>query len=145
MRSIPNSRVRWATVIAKVLKIRKAPTKTVIPAKISSAVVRKPKPSLMSWASSLATCSPVLTSTLVGQRGAEPIAQLLGADAVGGLDRDLVELALLAGDPLRLGQRELGQAGAAERHAGAELRDPASACTRVSPRAPVIGIVWPTS
>ena len=31
VRSIPNSRVRWATVIENVLKIRKAPTKTEMP------------------------------------------------------------------------------------------------------------------
>ena len=48
VRSIPNSRVRWATVIENVLKIRKAPTKTEMPAKTSRKVVRKPKPSLMS-------------------------------------------------------------------------------------------------
>ena len=46
--SIPNSRVRWATVIENVLKIRKAPTNTEMPAKTSRKVVRKLKPSLMS-------------------------------------------------------------------------------------------------
>ena len=37
VRSIANSRILWATVIEKVLKIRNAPTKTAIPAKTSSA------------------------------------------------------------------------------------------------------------
>ena len=42
VRSIANSRVRWATVIENVLKIRNAATNSATPAKISSAVFRKP-------------------------------------------------------------------------------------------------------
>ena len=42
VRSIANSRVRCATVIEKVLKIRNAATNSETPAKISSAVFRKP-------------------------------------------------------------------------------------------------------
>ena len=60
--SIANSRARWATVIENVLKIRKAPTKTAIPANTSSAVLRKPNPSWMSLASSVAVSAPVRTS-----------------------------------------------------------------------------------
>ena len=41
VRSIANSRVRWTTVIENVLKIRKPPTKTEMPANTRSAVVRK--------------------------------------------------------------------------------------------------------
>ena len=66
VRSIPNSRVRWATVIENVLKIRKAPTKTEIPAKISSAVVRNPNPSLMSADCCAASSAPVLASAFRG-------------------------------------------------------------------------------
>ncbi len=62
VRSIANSRARWATVIENVLKIRKAPTKTAIPAKTNSAVLRNPNPSWMSPASSAAVSAPVRTS-----------------------------------------------------------------------------------
>ena len=43
VRSIANSRVRWATVIENVLKIRNAATNRATPAKTSSAVFRKPR------------------------------------------------------------------------------------------------------
>ena len=62
--------MRWATVIEKVLKIRKAPTKTEMPAKISSAVVRKPKPSLMSADCWAASSAPVFDSTFGGRTAA---------------------------------------------------------------------------
>ena len=42
MRSIANSRVRWATVIESVLKIVNAPTKIATPPKISSTVLMIP-------------------------------------------------------------------------------------------------------
>ena len=42
---MPNSLIRWATVIEKVLKIRKAPTKSATKAKTSSAIRRKPRSS----------------------------------------------------------------------------------------------------
>ena len=41
VRSIPNSLTRWATVIEKVLKIRKEPTKTAMKPKTSRKVCRK--------------------------------------------------------------------------------------------------------
>ncbi len=41
VRSIANSRTRWATVIEKVLKIRNAPTNSATPAKTSRAICRK--------------------------------------------------------------------------------------------------------
>ena len=63
VRNMPNSRVRWATVIENVLKIRKAPTKTEIPAKTSRNVVRKPKPSLMSADCWAASSAPVFASS----------------------------------------------------------------------------------
>ena len=65
VRRIPNSRVRWATVIEKVLKIVKAPTNRAIPANTSSAVLMKlrnsPRPSSFC---STAFSSPVRTVTL---------------------------------------------------------------------------------
>ena len=124
VRSIANSRVRWATVIEKVLKIRKAATNSETPAKISSAVLRKPVKSLMSSRWSWTFCSPVRTSSVFGQLRLDVRRELLGRRPGGCGDDDLVELALLAGDPLRLGQRELGEGGAAERVDVAERRDP---------------------
>ncbi len=66
VRNIANSRVRWATVIEKVLKIRNAATNRATPAKISSAVFRKPVKLLMSsrWDSTF--WAPVLTSRSSG-------------------------------------------------------------------------------
>ena len=77
--SIANSRARWATVIEKVLKIRKAPTNTAIPAKTSSAVLRKPNPSWMSPASSAAAWAPVSDLEPVGGQDIRyPRRELLG-------------------------------------------------------------------
>lgn len=70
MRSSANSRIRWATVIEKVLKMMNAPTKRAIPAKASSAVVRKPSASWMSETSWSACCCPVRTLTVVGETAA---------------------------------------------------------------------------
>ena len=64
VRSSANSRERCATVTANVLKIRKPPTNTAMPAKISSAVVRKPSDSLMSPACSSACSLPVRTTAV---------------------------------------------------------------------------------
>ena len=63
VRSSANSRMRWATVIEKVLKMRKAPTNSAMKANASRKVFRKPRLSRMSL-DSLAACSwPVRTST----------------------------------------------------------------------------------
>ncbi len=48
VRSIPNSLIRWATVIEKVLKIRKEPTKTAMKPKTRRKVCRKPRLSRIS-------------------------------------------------------------------------------------------------
>ena len=64
VRSSANSRERCATVTANVLKMRKPPTNTAMPAKISSAVVRKPSDSLMSPAVSSACSLPVRTTAV---------------------------------------------------------------------------------
>ena len=66
VRSIPNSRMRWAIVIEKVLKIRKPPTTTATPANTSRATVRNCRSSLMSEDSCAALSSPVRTSTVAG-------------------------------------------------------------------------------
>ena len=130
VRSIANSRVRWATVIEKVLKIRNAATNSETPAKISSAVFRKPmnSPTSSRWDSTFS--APGLRLDRVGQRGREVGGQLLGRRPLGGGDRDLVELALLAGDPLRLGQGE--HAPASRRRTSRRRRGSRSrpACTR---------------
>ena len=62
-RSRASSRVRWATMMVKVLKIRNAPTSRATKAKASSAVPRnRPMVSLMAAAWSAASSSPVRTS-----------------------------------------------------------------------------------
>ena len=66
VRSIANSRVRWATVIEKVLKIRNAATNRATPAKISSAVFKKPMNSPTSSRCDCTFWAPVSTSTEFG-------------------------------------------------------------------------------
>ena len=123
VRSIPNSRVRWATVIENVLKIRNAPTNTEMPAKTSRKVVRKLKPSLMSADCSRGVLGAGLRLRVLRQDGVDPGGELIRGDALRRLDLDLVELALLAGDRLGLREREEREARATERHAGAEPAD----------------------
>ena len=63
VRSSPNSATRWATVIEKVLKIRKAPTKTATKPKTSRMVCRKPR---LSWIfSELRSAFSLAVSTLI--------------------------------------------------------------------------------
>ena len=132
-RSIPNSRVRWATVIEKVLKIRKAATNSATPANISSAVVRKPMNSPMSSCWDWVFSSPVSACHVLRQRRPRFADEVVRRDALLGGDRDLVELALLAGDPLRLGQGQHAEARAAERVDLAERRRSRRACSRSPP------------
>ena len=66
VRSVANSRVRWATVIDRVLKITNAPTNSAMPPKPSRKIRTKPRPSLVSLAASLASWEASLTSTLAG-------------------------------------------------------------------------------
>ena len=66
VRSVANSRVRWATVIDSVLKITNAPTSSAMPAKPSSTLRIMPMPSLTSAASSSACLALSLTSRLPG-------------------------------------------------------------------------------
>ena len=66
VRSRANSRARCVTVIEKVLKMMKAPTKTEMPANASSVVVRKPNASRLSFCWVVVSCWPVRTSTPVG-------------------------------------------------------------------------------
>ena len=132
MRSIANSRVRWATVIEKVLKIRNAATNRATPAKISSAVFRKPMNSPMSSRWDWTFWAPVSTSRSSGSAAFRFAARCSGVTPGVGGDRDLVELALLAGQPLRLGQGEHRDRRAAERVDVAERRDPASVYSRVA-------------
>ena len=68
VRSSANSRERWATVTANVLKIRKPPTNTAMPANTSSAIVRKPSESVMSADALSASSWPVRTSARAAQR-----------------------------------------------------------------------------
>jgi hypothetical protein len=66
VRRVANSRVRWATVIERVLKITNAPTNSAMPPKPSRKIRTKLMPSLVSFAASLASSAASLTSTLAG-------------------------------------------------------------------------------
>ena len=66
VRSIANSRVRWATVIEKVLKIRNEATNSETPAKISSAVLRMSMNSPTSSRCDSTFCAPVSAWTEFG-------------------------------------------------------------------------------
>ncbi len=78
VRSIANSRVRCATVIEKVLKIRNEATKSATPAKIRSAVFRKPmnSPTSSRWESTFS--SPVSACTEGGRDSERPAASCSG-------------------------------------------------------------------
>ena len=78
VRSIPNSVTRWATVIEKVLKIRKAPTKRATKAKTSSAIRRKPRSSRISSELRSAFSSAVSTRTEGGVPFAARFQRLFG-------------------------------------------------------------------
>ena len=67
-RSSASSRLRWATRIENVLTMRKPPTTSEMPAKISRKVVRKPTASWIALAASSAASSPVTASTPSGSR-----------------------------------------------------------------------------
>ena len=62
VRSIANSRVRWATVIENVLKMRNAATNSETPEKMSIAVLRNPMNSPTSSCCEAVFSSPVSTS-----------------------------------------------------------------------------------
>ena len=74
MRSIANSRVRWATVIESVLKIVNAPTRTATPPNTSRTVLMMPmncfSPSSVkrSWAAAVCTCAPGPTAAATALR-----------------------------------------------------------------------------
>ena len=67
IRSSASSRVRWPTVIEKVLKIVKPPTNSAMPAKISSAVEMNDSSLSTALDSSLATLWPLTTCTPDGR------------------------------------------------------------------------------
>ena len=78
VRSIANSRVRWATVIENVLKIRNEATKSDTPAKTSSAVCRKPtnSPTSSFWDSVFSV--PVSTWMVLGSSDSRVAASRSG-------------------------------------------------------------------
>jgi hypothetical protein len=69
-RSRASSRVRCATMIEKVLKIRNAPTNSATPANASSAVEKKPRPFWISLEERCAWSAPVMLSYLEGTAAA---------------------------------------------------------------------------
>jgi len=123
VRSMPSSRMRWATVIENVLKIRNEPTSSAMKPMISSRTFRKESDLAVSLD---CRCGRLLRGlNLHGYRHdlADARRQGGGVDALGGGYGDLVELPALVGQPLGLGQRELGDSGAPERRV-AELGEP---------------------
>ena len=69
VRSVANSRVRWATVIDSVLKITNAPTSSAMPPNPSRNIRIMSSPSLISAASSSACLALSLTWSLSPTRG----------------------------------------------------------------------------
>lgn len=75
-RSAPSARnraiswLRWATRIENVLRIRKTPTNSAMPAKISRKVVKKPSADSTAEAASASTSSPVRASRPSGSAAA---------------------------------------------------------------------------
>ena len=72
MRRSASSRVRWPTMIEKVLKMVKAPTNSEMKANTNSAVEKKPSALSTALACSLATVCPDTTSTPCGRTRAIP-------------------------------------------------------------------------
>ena len=109
VRSIPNSRIRWATVIEKVLKIRKLPTNSATPREHEQR--RSGRSSGRRLMSCAWRCGGLRAGLHLRRRGSTWAIALRSSPAnpVGGLHGDLVELALLLGQALRLGQGELGR------------------------------------
>ena len=66
VRSVANSRVRWATVIDRVLKITNAPTNSAMPPKPSRKIRTKLRLSFVSFAASAASSAASSTSALAG-------------------------------------------------------------------------------
>ena len=69
VRSVANSRERWATVIDSVLRITNAPTNSAMPPKPSRKYVMNFRLSLVSLASALAWASPVWTARPLASSG----------------------------------------------------------------------------
>ena len=79
MRSIANSRVRWATVIESVLKIVNAPTKIATPPKISSTVLMIPM-NFLRPSSVKRSCAWADWTWLAGPTAAATARRTSGAD-----------------------------------------------------------------
>ena len=111
MRSSASSRVRWPTMMEKVLRMVKPPTNSAMKAKTSNAVLRKPRAWPMALVASLTTVWPVTTSAPCGRtpRDGALDGRLVGAGL--GHDIDGVELAHLAHELLGRGRVEAGQGG----------------------------------
>ena len=95
VRSVANSRTRWATVIESVLKMTKAPTKRAMNPKASRKYAMMFVNSSMSFFASWVSWTPVRTWVFCGQDRLDLLDELLGRDALARGDRDGVELSLL--------------------------------------------------
>ena len=86
-----SSRVRCATMIENVLRIRKMPTSSATAAKPSRILLKKDRPSFRLADASAATCSPVFTSYSVAERAGHVVAQRLVGHPAGGPHGDAAE------------------------------------------------------
>ena len=114
VRSRPNSVTRWATVIEKVLKIRKAPTKTAMIGEDEQERLQEAEVVADFGGGAIGVFLRRLDPHRFRHLRLDAALQHGRRDAVGGGDRDLVEATNLVGDPLGDGQGDLGDAGAAE-------------------------------
>ena len=123
VRSVPNSRARWAIVIESVLAITKIPTKSAMPPNASRNFCRK----LVNVARVLRLLRGLLRAASHLRRGRQDRPdlgdELRGRDALLGGDVDRVELADLAEELLRGRQIEDRHRRAADRRDVAELHD----------------------
>ena len=123
MRSIANSRVRWATVIESVLKIVNAPTRTATPPNTSRTVLMMPM-NFFSPSSVKRSCAAAVWTWRSAPTAAATARADVGRGGAGAArDEDRVVAALLVEQLLRGREVEHGGRGGAERLDRAEAGD----------------------
>src|SRR3954470_5160212 len=124
VRRVANSRARWATVIDRVLKITNDPTNRAIAANASRKYWKKRRNSSTSpascaaWSAAFLTCAErgsIGATSRTRRSGETPLRAARGRAALARGERDRVELAGLASEPLRDRHREHRDRRPAER------------------------------
>ena len=115
VRSVANSRERWATVIESVLRITNAPTNSAMPPKPSRKYVMNFRLSLVSLESAAACASPVLTSALAGSSGLISFVSAAGVTPSLALTEMLSYLPSFSNSFCAVGRSKIAERGAAER------------------------------